>query len=524
MTGLYASKTGLQDLPIIPGESRQLPLHFKTTGNIIKELDPNTETYLVGKWHLGNKHLNQLPLARGYDHFFGVLGGAVDHYNRTIGQRCGSPDNNYSSIFASNCKFWNGYDLLENNSPYLDLETYSSDLFGLKAMDLINSHDLHKPMVLHLHFTAPHTPLQAPLHYLNLCENVSPGPAEAYQNYYRQIICGMVLSVDLNLLRVLLTLYSRDMLSSTLLLFHSDNGGYQQAGSLNIPFRGQKGTSFEGGVHVPAFIYGSALNLPSVTTTKTHFKDLIHVSDVLPTLLGYLGADTRNSTFISSFHFDGMNHWNEIISQTSLQRKEIHVDSTSHHMAYSCSYLRTITLGHQNTSTTSVGDGGSTSDGDVDSVTYKYHFNPSVITFLFVRQKITEEYEFEGEYLFNLSEDPSEQINLIPLIYQQQGQGQGQGQHRHRLLLILELMRQEVLKSREASHPSLLTGMPPVYDFPPSPLGCWLPLDSPHYETFDCGIKPNFNLPKLPSTVRFLFSFDSLPKITEQEQEQQVIV
>jgi arylsulfatase A-like enzyme len=495
MTGLYASKTGLQDLPIIPGESRQLPLHFKTTGNIIKELYPTTSTYLIGKWHLGNKHLNQLPLARGYDRFFGVLGGAVDHYNRTIGQRCGSPDNNYSSIFASNCKFWNGYDLMENNSPYQEIETYSSDLFGFKAMDLINSHDLATPLVLNLHFTAPHTPLQAPSHYIDLCENVSQGPIEAYQDYYRQIICGMVVSVDLNLLRVLLALYSRGMLSSTLILFHSDNGGYLQAGSLNIPFRGQKGTSFDGGVHVPAFIYGTALGLPSALTTNTHFKGLIHVSDVLPTLLGYLGAEQET---ISSFNFDGLNHWNEIVAQTPSQRKDIHVDSTSHHMAYSSSYLRVI-----------------------QNVTYKYHFNPTVITFLFVRQKITEEYEFEGEYLFNLSEDPSEQINLIPQIYQQQGQGQGQGQgqNHRRLRLILELMRQEVLKSRESSHPSLLTGMPPLYDFPPSPLGCWLPLDSPHYDSFDCGIKTNFNLPKLPPTVRFLFSFESLPNATEMVEQ-----
>jgi arylsulfatase A-like enzyme len=383
----------------------------------------------------------------------------------------------------------------------MDTETYSSDLFGLKASEIINSHDpLTNSMLLHFHFTAPHTPLQAPDMYTSLCHNVSEGPSEAYQKYYRSLICGMVVSIDINLLRVILTLYSRDMLSSTLILFHSDNGGYKQAGSSNLPFRGQKGTSYEGGVHVPAFIYGAALQ-PLTTDTSAidrHCRDLFHVSDVLPTLLGYLGISQET---ISSYQFDGKNHWSELATSRPLQRHDIHIDSTSHHMAYSTSYLRII-----------------------QNVTYKYHYNPSVITFLFVRQKVTEEYEYEGEFLFDLTHDPAEERNLIPFtITMMTGQQAtnnpaAAAAAAHRLRLILELMRQEVLKSRENSSPSLLTSMPPVYDFPPSPLGCWLPLDSPSYNTFDCGIEPNFKLPKLPPSIKFLYSFESLPKLTEEEQ------
>lgn len=414
------------------------------------------------------------------------LGGAVDHYNRTIGQRCGSADNNFSSIFASNCQFWNGYDLMENGTPYMDIETYSSDLFGQKAADIINTHDVSRSMLLQLHFTAPHTPLQAPQEYLDLCTNVSPGPKEAYQTYYRSIICGMIVSVDINVLRVILALYARNMLASTLILFHSDNGGYLQAGSLNVPFRGQKGTPFEGGVRVPAFLYGTSLG---ETTNGVHFQDLIHVSDILPTLMGYLNAD---SDTISTYKFDGINHWPNLSKRTPLQRNEIHIDTSSRYMAYSSGYLRTI-----------------------QNITYKYVFNPSVITFLFMRQKITEEYEYEGEYLFNLSDDPSEQVNLIPLMTLQANLP-SRSHNSHRLNSILELMRQEVFKARELSYPTLLTGMPPHYDYPPSPLGCWLPMDSPHYETFDCGIKTNFNLPKLPPSAKFLYTFDSLPNMTSE--------
>ncbi len=363
----------------------------------------------------------------------------------------------------------------------VDNETFSGDLFAEKAVNLIEAHNPQTPMLLHYHLTAPHTPLQAAQSYLDLCSNVSPGPPEAYQTYYRQYICAMVLSVDLNILQVLLALVAKDMLSSTLVLFHSDNGGYMQAGSINTPFRGQKGTNFEGGIHVPAFVYGNALLLPSYVR-GIHRKDLFHVSDVLPTLLGYLGVEDSE---LARYDFDGVNHWKNLVEHKPLTRNEIAVDISSSYMAYSSAFIRII-----------------------QGETWKYIFNPSVITFLFIRRSPMEGYEYEGEYLFNLSEDPSEVNNLIPSIDQSTSPQSG------RTRLILELLRREVIRNREKSTLTLLSDMPPVYDVPPSPLGCWLPVDSPIFSSFDCDIKPNFDLPKLPPGAKFLSGFDDVPNAT----------
>ena len=58
-------------------------------------------------------------------------------------------------------------------------------------------------------------------------------------------------AVDLNILQVILALAATDMLASTLILFHPDNGGFIEAGSLNLPFNHQKSSYYEGGVRVP---------------------------------------------------------------------------------------------------------------------------------------------------------------------------------------------------------------------------------------------------------------------------------
>jgi arylsulfatase A-like enzyme len=59
---------------VIPGESRHLPLDFKTTGNYFKESGRDDSTYFMGKWHLGYRTESLLPTSRGYDYYFGVLG------------------------------------------------------------------------------------------------------------------------------------------------------------------------------------------------------------------------------------------------------------------------------------------------------------------------------------------------------------------------------------------------------------------------------------------------------------------
>lgn len=94
-------------------------------------------TALVGKWHLQGD-----PMDRGFDHFFGFLGGFGDHF-------AGSKD----------------FRLDREPFTAFGPDYYSSDTFTDRAIQFIQSPKSgqeDQPFFLYLSFQAPHNPLQAP--------------------------------------------------------------------------------------------------------------------------------------------------------------------------------------------------------------------------------------------------------------------------------------------------------------------------------------------------------------------------
>jgi arylsulfatase B len=458
-----------------------MPQYFKDAGY---------STALIGKWHLGQEYRNMTPNARGYDYFFGNLGKsndhfpsplilsigvAVDHYSKTIGLGCGSEENYFHDVFADNCRFFNAYDLQENGHPFVDQSTFLSDLLADKAVHLILSHNTSTPLFLSFHPNAPHPPVQSPQRYVDLCQGVSESEY-AFQPYFRQKVCGMVVSLDIALLRILLALSHRGMLSSTLLFYMSDNGGLPQAGSSNLPFKGGKGSVHEGGVHVPAFAYGYGLH--SRYTTPPRVTDLFHVSDVLPTLLGYANMDVPQAVAV----FDGFNHWNNLISGQPLSRKHVALEAGSIVVGFFSGYIE-----------------------KAFGKTWKYMFNPNVLIYTGLhpaRDVNSSKYRIEGEFLFDLTNDPTETRNLIPYIDHFTNTNA-------EILEILNLIRFNTLSLRATGVKSLLKGLPIKTDILPSMGGCWLPLDSPHYDTFLCPV----SAPHTPHNVFETYNLSSIAPV-----------
>ncbi len=84
------------------------------------------------------------------------------------------------------------------------------------------------------------------------------------------------------------------MLEDTVIIFSSDNGGMPFGAGFNYPFRGAKGSYLEGGVRVPAFVYG-----PKYFPTAFEHHSLFHIADFLPTLMpmimeNYGGPDSAS--------------------------------------------------------------------------------------------------------------------------------------------------------------------------------------------------------------------------------------
>lgn len=95
--------------------------------------DAGYRTALIGKWHLDGN-----PLDRGFDHFFGFLGGFADHFAGAVEYR-------------------------HDREPFatFDDRYYSTDDFTDRAIRWIRK-DAPDPFFLCLSYQAPHNPLQAP--------------------------------------------------------------------------------------------------------------------------------------------------------------------------------------------------------------------------------------------------------------------------------------------------------------------------------------------------------------------------
>ena len=214
LTGRYQSRFGHE---FNPAGSQGMPLTETTIADRLKAA--GYVTGLVGKWHLGAAPAMRPP-QRGFDEFYGFLGGAHSYVDAT--------------------------GVLRGDEQVKELD-YTTDAFGREAIAFIERHRA-RPWFLYLAFNAVHTPMQATDDRLAKFPNVEEKKRRTYD--------AMMLAMDEAIGRVRRKLVEAGLEKNTLLLFISDNGGPTMPGttvnaSRNDPFRGSKRTTLEGGVRVP---------------------------------------------------------------------------------------------------------------------------------------------------------------------------------------------------------------------------------------------------------------------------------
>jgi arylsulfatase A-like enzyme len=259
----------------LPLDEHILPQTFKAAGY---------QTAITGKWHLGHAHVKQLPHLRGFDHFYGHVNGAIDYYTH---EREGGID-------------W------QRNGESVREEGYSTDLLAAEANRFIEGRDRNRPLFLYVPFNAPHGPLQAP----------PGGLIKKYSkisNERRRTYLAMVEAMDAALGRVLATLEKQGMAENTLVLFLSDNGGPLGQGASNLALRAGKGTTFEGGIRVPALMHW-----PVGLKGGRSLNQVMTVLDVLPTLAAAAGLRPGNVKPL-----DGRNMWPAITTGQISPREDL---------------------------------------------------------------------------------------------------------------------------------------------------------------------------------------------------------
>jgi arylsulfatase A-like enzyme len=291
MTGRYPFRYGLQTIVIPSKGTYGLSTDEYTLPQTLKDAGYRTE--MIGKWHLGHADQKYWPRQRGFDYHYGAVLGEIDYFTQS----------------AHDVRDWQ-----RDNQP-VDEEGYVTQLLGADAVKRIEGHDASKPLFLYLAFTAAHTPYQATPEYLERYKHIADETRRAY--------AGQITCMDDEIGKVLASLEKKGMRRDTVIIFHSDNGGTRDArmtgeGSVktvpcdNGPLKAGKGTLYEGGTRVPAFV-----NWPG-RVPAGEVMELIHVVDMLPTLAKLAGASTAKSKPL-----DGMDVWPALANGKPSGRDEI---------------------------------------------------------------------------------------------------------------------------------------------------------------------------------------------------------
>jgi len=222
----------------------------------------------------GKHHARFNPVSRGYDRFYGLLGGAQNHFNPGSKAAPGQP----APAFKSDANRWSLDGQEVNDFIPEDPRFYDTDAFTDRALVWLNEYKkTDKPFLLYLAYTAPHWPLQAWPEDIAKYKGVYDGGYEAVRQarYERQIKLGlvdpktsplppmeygrksgvkwgdlspdertqearqmeiyaaMVDRVDQNIGRVLQRLEEQGKLDNTLILFLADNGACAESPKVN---------------------------------------------------------------------------------------------------------------------------------------------------------------------------------------------------------------------------------------------------------------------------------------------------
>lgn len=268
-TGRYQTRYGHEYNEPGPAgrETFGLPLTEKTIANRMKDL--GYATGAIGKWHLGYSS-DRRPMARGYDEFYGTLANTPFIRPTNFVDSRKSPD----------------------PQPMEDPNFYTTDAYAERAEQFIREHK-DKPFLLYLPFNACHVPSQAPQKYLDRFPQIT--------DETRKLYAGMLSAMDDGVGRVLNALRAANLEENTLVFFTADNGGPMTKmgfnGSKNTPHRGQKGDTWDGGIHVPLLVQWQG-RLPA---GKVYEQPVISL-DILPTAVAAAGSQPG-----SDWQLDGVN-------------------------------------------------------------------------------------------------------------------------------------------------------------------------------------------------------------------------
>lgn len=249
LTGCYPGRIGFGPGVLRPDADYGLAEDEFTMAEMFKS--KGYATKCIGKWHIGFRK-PFLPLAQGFDEYFGIL------HNM---------DAREVDDFDGVMPLYRNEKIIEE----LDTPAELTELYTKEAIEFI-SKNKKKPFFMYL----PHTMAHKPLAVTKRFEGKSEGG----------LYGDVVECLDWSAGEIIRALKEHKLDKKTVVLYTTDNGGYNKN---NAPLRGGKGSSWEGGMRVPAVMWG-----PGLITSGKVVEDIASTIDLMPTFASWLDVALPN--------------------------------------------------------------------------------------------------------------------------------------------------------------------------------------------------------------------------------------
>jgi arylsulfatase len=250
LTGCYPMRVSMDDFPIGPDQPNAKSSHVLYPNsplglnpeefNVAKLLkSAGYSAHIVGKWHLGDRTAF-LPLHQGFDSYFGL------------------PNVNDQKPLC----FVRGDQRLD---PPVDLAQVTQ-IYTREAIQVIRENRDH-PFFLYLPHTMPHFPIAASPEFVGKSKGGLYG--------------DVVQELDWSVGQIFATLKELHLDDNTIVVYTSDNGPWlqkEESGGNAVPYRGGKGTTYEGGMRVPCIVWW-----PGHVPAGSVCHGLVAMMDFLPT-------------------------------------------------------------------------------------------------------------------------------------------------------------------------------------------------------------------------------------------------
>jgi len=260
MTGSYAKRALPIPHVLFPASGIGLSPAEITVAELLKAA--GYATGMVGKWHLGDQP-EFLPTRQGFDSFFGLP------YSNDMGPAADGVKSNLGAPLPKGAKAKEQPPLVLMRDETVVQRVLADDQTTLvarytdEALGFLQKNK-DRAFFLYLPYNAIHFPLY---------------PGKAFQGKSKNGLIGdWIEEVDWSVGRVLDTVRELKLDAKTLVIFTTDNGGTPR--SVNAPFRGNKGSTWEGGMRVPTIAWWPG-KIPAGTATDA----ITGMMDILPTLV-----------------------------------------------------------------------------------------------------------------------------------------------------------------------------------------------------------------------------------------------